>query len=277
MVKKRPAIFSREIDKFCQNLSINTNGKAIIYARISSKNQESGFSIESQIQACKEYCIDRNFELINVVSETKSAKIIKNQRLLFDISKNNENINLIIFEASRLSRNLTDCINFLELCKEKNITIHFVEKKLISSSANDLKLIISDIIDSETEIKNLSIRVKRSIRYKKINNLYLPSVPRYGKMCCNKKMYEIPDELKVINLIKKLFNGGTTHEIENMLINITGNPNHKLYYWNNPDKYFDRVERGNLRKKDIAEFLNYVKILRRNKLWTSRMISQILA
>lgn len=269
-----------EIGSLTNKLTLKNNGKAVIYARVSSKNQMNGVSIPSQIQFCENYCIDNDYEIIDSVTETISAKTITKQVKLNKIVNENNNIHLVVYDASRLSRNLKDCINYIDLCKSKNITIHFVEKKMISTCYSDMKHIVNDVIDSETEIRNISTRIKRAIRYKKINNTFFPSVPKYGTRYIGKgvsKSVTVNDnEQKIIKLIKLMFFGGKVTEIENLLKEITGNKTHKLYDYSSGVYSFDRVEYGNLNYKDIAEFLNYISIFRREKPWTSGSIKTII-
>jgi len=287
MVKSKKTVHSRafferdvEIGSLSSKLTLKNNGKAIIYARVSSKNQMNGVSIPSQIQFCENYCIDNDYEIVDTVTETISAKMITKQVKLNKIVNENNNIHLVVYDASRLSRNLKDCINYIDLCKSKNITIHFVEKKMISTCYSDMKHIVNDIIDSETEIRNISTRIKRAVRYKKINNTFFPSVPKYGTGYrgegLSKAVVVNTNEQKIIKLIKLMFFGGKVTEIENLLKEITGNKTHKLYDYSSGVDSFDRVEHGNLNYKDIAEFLNYISIFRREKPWTSGSIKNII-
>jgi len=254
MVKsKKPNLFERdvEIGSLCNKMSLRYNGRAIIYARVSTKNQTNGVSLQSQIQFCEDYCKDKNYEVIETVTETKSAKTLKNQKNLVNIVYDNRDINIVIFEASRLSRNLKDCINLMDLCSQKNIVIHIVEKGLISTNSNDLKVIINDLIDGQTEITNLSSRMKRSVRYKKINNIYFASVPKYGfnytGTGISKKIITNPSEQKIALLIRKFYYGGSVKEIENLLAEITGDKRHKLYNYKDESSTFSVIDYGNMR------------------------------
>jgi len=283
MVKsKKNGFFERdvEIGKLCSKLSLSNNGRAIIYSRVSTQTQQNGLSLKSQTEACEAYCLDRNYQIIDTINEAKSAKSISNQKNLMNILVNHENINLVIYEPSRLSRNLRDCIEFIDRCQKKHIIIHFVEKRISSESSNDLKVILNDIIDSQTEITNLSARMKRSIRYQKIHNIYFPSVSPYGTKYSGKgdmkRRIVEPFEQKVILLIKKFFFGETCIEIEKLLKEITGVSAHKIYDYTNEGLKITSIEHGNMNYKDIAEFLNWIQIFKRGKPWSSSSIKNII-
>ena len=281
MRKRMPNIFERDVEKI-SNLSFS-NGKAIIYTRISSKNQKKGISLDSQQKLCENYCFENNYDIIGQFSEVISAKSSSNQKILHKIIEGYSNINLVVNEASRFSRNFKDAVVLIDMMMKRNIILHCVDRNLICSNNNDFKNIMSDLKDAEIEIQTLSRRVKRTINFKKMNNTFFPSVPKYGKkyvkIICgsgtNIKVENDITEQKIISLIRLMFYGSSSGNIENLLKEITGNNQHKLYDYER-DVEINKVERGNFTKKSIADFLNYINIFKRGKKWSSGMISGIL-
>ena len=57
---------------------------------------------------------------------------------------------------------------------------------------------------------------------------------------------------------------------------ITGNNKHQLYNSSDPNEVITNVQHGNMRIIDISRFLNYVNILRRNKPWNTKSVSDLL-
>ena len=102
---------------------------SIIYCRSSTLKQNQGnhMSIETQLFYCKNYCEENKLNITNCESEICRAVSITNQRKLLKIVNSNRNINIIIYDASRFSRNVYDGINLLRKCKNKNIVIHIVK------------------------------------------------------------------------------------------------------------------------------------------------------
>jgi DNA invertase Pin-like site-specific DNA recombinase len=254
------------------------NNRAIIYARVSSKNQLNGDSIDMQLSNCKDYCSKNNLIILNEYSESKSARDMKDLQILLHIIENNENINIIIWEPTRFSRNPIDYHNILPILNKKNIILHFPQKKLISNNNNDIKIISNFIYDGQIESETLSNRLKNINRFKKLHNIPHITRPKYGFKYCKIQKKNIIDDSEnlIIQLIKKMYNGSPVKLINKLLIAITENPSHKLYDMNDPNFELKNIEKGNLTIKDIAEFLNYVNITKKEKIWTQSKISQIL-
>ena len=274
------------INKLCSKLdnkSLNSNGRAIIYTRVSTPNQTMGTSLDSQDACCREYCVKNGYTIIDKVKEISSAQYMNKQQYLNNILNNYEDIHLIILEPSRLSRNLKDGVNFLDVCKNKNIVIHFVQNELVSTNTSDIKTIISGVHDGEIESKNLGLRVKRSVKFRKANKEYYPSVIKYGyklnKQLNNDKitrtLVKEPHEQLVITLINKLYYGSDIKTIQNLLMTITGEY-HELFNQKSTNEVVTRVEYGNMCIVDVAKFLNSIPIMKRNKEWTSSSVSSLL-
>ena len=260
------------------NLNNNSNNHAIIYARVSSKNQLNGDSIDMQLSNCKDYCNKNNLIILHEYSESKSARNMKDLQILLHIIETNENINIIIWEPTRFSRNPIDYHNILPILNKKNIILHFPQKKLITNNNNDIKIVSNFIYDGQIESETLSNRLKNVNRYKKLHNISCLSRPKYGFKYCKiqKKIIINDSENLIIQLIKKMYNGSSVKLINKLLIAITENPNHKLYDMNDPNFELKNIEKGNLTINDVAEFLNYVNITKKGKMWNQSKISQIL-
>ena len=267
------------IDDMMQNININiNNSEAIIYARVSSKNQVYGDSLHLQLQECKKYCEENNLLVVKKVQEICSARDMNKLKNLLEILNNCKDVNLIIFEPTRFSRNPKDYHNILPYLIEKNIVLHFVQGKLVSNNNNHKKIISSLIIDGQIESENLSRRIKTSVKFRKHNNIFCPSVPRFGYSNCkiSKKQIINNSENNICELIKKLYFGGTAESINKLLILITGNPEHKIYDYKNESVKVLQVQYGNLSVNDVKEFLNYCNIYKRGKPWTSYSIKKII-
>jgi DNA invertase Pin-like site-specific DNA recombinase len=278
---KRSKVSNDYINDICNNFDkqyINDTN-AIIYCRVSTKNQTFGTSIDSQKTYCQDYCSQNNLNIKSIIIESKSAKSMNTQKQLNIFIGANKNINLVVYEPTRLSRNLKDFIQFNDNCNKQNIKVHCVNDCLVSSNNLDFKEILSRIVDGEIESKNIGIRVKRSINYRKLKGTYKSSIPTYGikYIKSNGKIQTVPntEEHKIIDLIQKLYWGSEIKLINKLLVEITGTPQ-QLYYITNPEKSIEKIEYGNMRLVDIVNFLNSIPITRRNKKWNSNTISQIV-
>ena len=249
----------------------------IIYLRVSSKSQTYGTSLDSQLMNCQEYCLKNNFIVKSVSREVNSAKTIKNQVELLKIIENYANINLVVYEPTRLARNLSDFISFVNECETKNIVIHFVVDNLVSTNTLDFKNMLSKIYDGQNEIKILGQRIKRSIEYKKLKGTYHSTIVKYGYQYnkVTKCLEENETEQNIINLINILYFGSNIKKIDELLKKITG-VKQEFYFVSDPSESVTKLEYGNMTFTGIAVFLNEISIMRRSKLWNAHSISQLI-
>jgi DNA invertase Pin-like site-specific DNA recombinase len=272
-----------EICKSFARKNINWNGSAVLYARVSTNNQVDGTSLESQLQLSRKYCSDRKFKIIGEQIEVCSAKTMATQYVLQSILEYNNDVKLIVLDPSRLSRNVKDFIVFCDSCKNKNIEIHFVQNNLVATNTHDFKKILSGVIDSETEIINLSARIKHSVEFRKNNGKYYSSIAKYGyqynKKTINNKITTVIEvnkqEQNIILLINKLFWGASIETLNSLLLQLTGTT-HKLFNTKDPTEQINSIEYGNMLYVDIARFLNSIPLLHRNKKWTPSFISRLI-
>ena len=259
-----------------------SNTNAVIYARVSTSKQEKGYSLDTQIQGCTDFAERNGFNVISVLSELCSAGEMKNQRKLLQILEERSNIHLIGYCMDRFSRNFFDYAMFEKKCNEKKIIFHDAHKNLSSNVSSDLKQMTSDIRDAVIEHRTLSRRISSSIRYRKQNGIYFPSISKYGsKYIRNKngKIQRISDDKNEKN-IKKLINlfyyGSKCAKINSLLNEITGRNDHCMYNYEEQNSKVDEILPGNMRSTDIAEFLNDIKVYRRNRPWTAQSILKLV-
>ena len=259
-----------------------SNTNAVIYARISTKEQEKGYSLDTQIQGCTDFAEKNGFNIISVLSETRRAGEMKNQRKLLQILENHSNIHLIAFCMDRISRNFFDYAMFEKKCGEKKIIFHDAHKNRSSNVSSDLKQMTSDIRDAVIEHRTLSRRSTSSFQYRKQHGLYYPSISKYGtKYVRNKngKIQRISDDKNEKN-IKKLINmfyyGAKCAKINALLNEITSRNDHCMYNYEEQNSKVDEILRGNMSSSMIAEFLNDIKVHRRNRPWSAQSVLNLV-
>jgi DNA invertase Pin-like site-specific DNA recombinase len=255
---------------------------AVIYARVSTKEQTKGYSLDTQIQGCTDFAERNDFNIISVLSETCSAGEMKNQKKLLQILEERNNIHLIAYCMDRFSRNFFDYAIFEKKCNEKKITFHDAHKNLSSNVSYDLKQMTSDIRDAVTEHRTLSRRSISSFQYRKQHGLYYPSISKYGLKYIRNKNGKImrsaddKNEKNIKRLINMFYYGAKCHKINSLLNEITGRDDHYIYDYKNDDYGVKEILYGNLSSTMIADFLNDIKINRRNRPWTAQSILHLL-
>lgn len=244
--------------------------RAIIYLRCSTKKQNS---YNTQLINCTNFCQNNNFTVIDTIKETISATNLNKQHKLLNIINNNSYLNLIVYDISRLSRNVVHGNEILTKCKNNNIIIHSVSNLLNTNTIYGVKNFQRELIDTQFESNLIGERIKSNIEYKKSLG-YSIGRPSYGYSKDNNSAYFIPNqrEQNIINLILYLKYGNTFDNINNLVKEIT-NDDIKLLSKDN----FEIVLYGNLTHKDIVKILeeNNIKYKNGTK-WSDTIISNII-
>jgi DNA invertase Pin-like site-specific DNA recombinase len=259
-----------------------SNTNAVIYARVSTSKQEKGYSLDTQIQGCTDFAERNGLNIISILSETRRAGEMKNQRKLLQILAERSNIHLIAYCMDRFSRNFFDYAMFEKKCNEKKIIFHDALKNRSSNVSSDLKQMTSDIRDAVIEHKTLSRRSISSFQYRMQHGLYFPTISKYGTKYVrskNGKIQRISDDKNEKN-IKKLINmfyyGSKCDKVNSLLNEITGRNDHCMYNYKEQNAKVDEILPGNMTSSMIAEFLNDIKVYRRNRPWSAQSILNLI-
>ncbi len=157
------------------SLSLNDNMKAILYTRVSTKDQ----STARQVNDMKG--LD-GFEIAKVFSEKISgfSVSVENrpilQKALLYISKNNIEC-IMVSEISRLGRNTHEVLNLIEKLRLEGIAIYIHNLGTtinLTNSTSDIfsKLIVTIMADlARLESEQMSYRIKSGIRSRKARGL----------------------------------------------------------------------------------------------------------
>lgn len=159
--------------------------KALIYARVSSKEQErEGYSIPAQLELFKQYAQKNNLEIVKEFLESESAKTsgrkLFNEMLLY--AKDN-NINTVVFEkVDRMTRNYYDLVLIYELMETTDLEVHLIKNNLVmnknSKSQEKFQLDIQVVL-AKNHINNLSEEVIKGMTQKAVQGIY-PSTAPFG-------------------------------------------------------------------------------------------------
>ena len=262
------------------SLKMSVGSNAVIYARESDRMKHS---LEDQVQKAKEYAKANGFKVLFVINETCSGKDIVKQTQLMNALLENKETHFIFSHTDRITRDFQGfCSYFINCCNVNRNTIHIVNDGLVSSIPLDFKKIVCGIIDAEEERKTISRRVKSSVAFRKRNGIYKPSIPKYGRIYSRDKEGKITkvvqheEEVDTIRLVNLMYYGGKCDEIEGLLKKITKNPRHKIYDYTNEDKEVREIKRGNMTSTTIAEFLNYIRLYKRNREWSGASVLSCL-
>ncbi len=140
-------------------------GRAVIYSRVSSKEQVEGFSLEVQMQKCEEYAQQNGYVVVERFGGTyESAKSDKerkefNKMLKYVKAKRNSIDAVIVYSTSRFSR--TGSTTIIEQLKECNIPV------LSASSGYDPRELAGEMMQS---MELLNARIDNAVKSKAVKD-----------------------------------------------------------------------------------------------------------
>jgi len=176
----------------------HVKNKAVIYARVSSKEQEeTGYSLEAQEKLLKDYANQKGLTLVKVYKVTESASGKQIRKTFIDmlqyVTKNK--INIVLCEKiDRLTRNLKDGATANDWIQEAdNREIHFIKENFIVSKNTrahenfvwDMKVAMARFYTN-----NLSEEVRKGQK-EKISQGWLPTTPPLGYKTIGEKGHKI--------------------------------------------------------------------------------------
>lgn len=187
--------------------------KSVIYARVSSKEQEeTGYSLPAQEKLAMDYASRKGFEVVKVFSVAESASGAKQRKVFADMMEylQRQKVKVLLCEkVDRLTRNLKEAVvanDWIEEDKERQI--HFVKQNLVIhvNARSDEKFRWDiEIVLAKKYIANLSEEVKKG-QTAKLAAGHLPTRPPIGYRTTGEhgKKIHVVDESKA-PLAQKMF------------------------------------------------------------------------
>jgi putative resolvase len=124
--------------------NINIDNKVYIYSRVSTKKQFESGNLGRQTQRLEEYCLNKNYEIIEIYSEIASGLNDKRPKLIKMLSSLDGISKIIVEYPDRLTR---FGLNYLMIMlKNLGIIVEFVESNENSSVNEDMTRDIISII-----------------------------------------------------------------------------------------------------------------------------------
>lgn len=143
---------------------------AIAYARVSTREQEEGYSIDAQLNRITKYCANHGMTIIKtfkIIESSTRGKRVEHKKMVDFIIKQKRPLALVCDKIDRLQRSFTEYPTFIKLVQENNLELHFIsDNKKITKESNGQELLGYQfgIMMSESYVHALSENVKRSMR-----------------------------------------------------------------------------------------------------------------
>lgn len=186
--------------------------KAIILARVSSKDQEEGQSIPSQVRRLTEYTQKRNLDVEHVFQITESST--KETRKQFDqiitlVNKSKEPMALVTDTVDRLQRSFRETPLLDELRRQGKLELHFLREGLVvNRDSNSAQLLQWDIgvLFASSYVRQLSDNVKRSKEQSTKNGQWTAKAPfGYRNITLPSGQKSIEVDLECAPFVRKIF------------------------------------------------------------------------
>jgi site-specific DNA recombinase len=149
--------------------------KAIILSRVSTKEQEEGYSIAAQRQRLVEYCARKSLDVIKsfelVESSTRGER--KEFVAMLEFAKaQNETIAIVADAVDRFQRSFKESVLIDELIRREQVELHFYREGMVigkGASSTDIMRWDFSVMGAKAYVLNLSENVRRSLEYKRRN------------------------------------------------------------------------------------------------------------
>ncbi len=157
--------------------------KAIILARVSSKEQEDGHSLSAQKQRLHEYCQRKDLDVIKtyeIIESSTRGERKEFQEMLGYATRQGEMVAIVADAVDRVQRGFKESITLDELIRKGLIELHFYREGMVlgekASSADILRWDFS-VMGAKSYVLSLSENVKRSVQYKLQNGEWIGPAP----------------------------------------------------------------------------------------------------
>lgn len=99
-----------------------------LYVRVSTESQET----KSQVETCTAYALRENLPIITTIHDSISGSVPWGDREIAALIMPDIGLtDLIVYEFSRIGRDMVDTLGFLKTCNQRNITVHVVKNGIV--------------------------------------------------------------------------------------------------------------------------------------------------
>lgn len=190
--------------------------KAIILARVSSKEQEDGYSIDAQTYRLEEYCLRKGPEVLQIFKFSESSTVGTREKFKEAIEfakKQKEIIAIVVDKVDRLQRSYKETPLLNDLIIKEKIELHFYTENCIihrHSTSQEYMMWNMFVMMAQSYVDSLRDNVNRSIAQKLRSGQWVSTAPigylhvKAGSYHERGKGTIIVDEARA-PLVKKIF------------------------------------------------------------------------
>ncbi len=186
--------------------------KAIILARVSTKEQEEGHSIAAQRQRLVDYCARKGLQVIKIFELIESST--RGERKAFAamlefVQAQKELIAIVADAVDRFQRSFKESVIIDNLIRKKQVELHFYRENMVigeGASSSDILRWDFAVLGAKSYVANLSDNVRRSLEYKRKKGEWGGKAPRgyLNQLDANNQRTVVPDPERAF-LVRLLF------------------------------------------------------------------------
>lgn len=158
---------------------IATRTKAVIYARVSSKEQEAeGFSVDAQLRLLRAYAAKQQVDVVREFTEAETAKQSGRKAFgaMLKFLEGNPGHVILVEKVDRLYRNFADYVKVDHL----GVELHFVKDSMVigeSSKSQDKFMHGIRVLMDKNYVDNLSEEIRKGLNEKAAQGIYPTHAP----------------------------------------------------------------------------------------------------
>lgn len=147
---------------------VRKENKAIVFTRVSTREQEDGYSIEAQVERLNEYCHRKNLEVIDILRITESStrgERAEFHKMIKTIKNQKGCVAIVCDKVDRLQRSFRELPILDELRRSGKIEMHFyTEGQILTKDSNSSQIMAYQmyIMMAESYTNAISDNVRRS-------------------------------------------------------------------------------------------------------------------
>lgn len=145
--------------------------KAIILARVSTKEQEDGHSIAAQKQRLADYCERKGLEVVKtfeIIESSTRGKRAEFMAMLDFARSQKETIAIVADAVDRFQRSFKESVMIDELRQSGKIELHFYRENMVinqNATSSDILRWDFSVMGAKSYVLNLSENVRRSMEF----------------------------------------------------------------------------------------------------------------
>lgn len=161
-----------------------TSTNAVIYVRFSPrKNAADCKSCEVQIDTCRAYCVFKGWDVVGIYRDDNiSGKSMKNRPGIHEAMSKAiaESANMVIYDLSRLARNLGDQIKIVENLTEHNLGLSSCKEDINTQSPNGRMLLSIMGAVAQNLREGLAERTSDALCHMRDQGIRVSALPPWG-------------------------------------------------------------------------------------------------